>query len=111
MCDFEFTLYISQRRGGGLKAIDSVERLCELRLKNRYKLTVVDIDDAPEEAERSRVLATPTLVVHKPLPQRRVIGSFEHPEELARVMGIGGDPHPGDPEPSGEPQGDSPDAS
>lgn len=88
MCDFEFTLYVRQRREGGLKTINCVERLCELHLKSRYKLTVVDMDDVSEEAERSRILATPTLVVKKPLPQRRVIGSFEDPEELARAMGI-----------------------
>ena len=88
MCDFEFTLYVRQRREAGRKTVDSVQRLCELNLKSRYKLTIVDIDDAPEEAERSRILATPTLVVTKPLPQRRVIGSFERSEELARAMGL-----------------------
>lgn len=89
MHDYEFTLYVSRQRGRGRRAIDSVERLCEQHFKDNYKLTIIDMDDAPQEAERDRVLATPTLVIHKPLPKKQVIGCFENPGDLARVMGIG----------------------
>lgn len=84
---YELTLYVSRRRGGGSRAIDSVKRACNQHL-NEFTLNIVDVDDAPEEVERSYVLATPTLVVEQPLPKRRVIGCFDHSDELARVMGI-----------------------
>lgn len=88
MHDYEFTLYVSRQRGGGRRAINSVQRLCELHCKENYKLTIIDMEDVPHEAERDHVLATPALVVHKPLPEKQVIGCFENPAELARVMGI-----------------------
>ncbi len=89
MHDYEFTLYVSGRRGGGQTAIDSVERLCELHFKDNYKLTIIDMDSTQQEARCDRVLATPALVIHRPLPKKQVIGCFENPGELARVMGVG----------------------
>jgi circadian clock protein KaiB len=88
MHHYEFTLFVNQRCGGGLRAIDSVEQVCQRHVKNDYKLTVIDIEDRPEEAERCYVLATPTLIVEHPLPKRRVIGCFTDHDELARLMGI-----------------------
>jgi circadian clock protein KaiB len=90
MHHYEFTLYVSGKREGGMQAIDSVERACQRHLNNDYTLRIIDVDEAPDEAELCRVLATPTLVVEQPPPQRRVIGCFDHPDELARVMGIAG---------------------
>lgn len=84
----EFTLYVSRSGGGGLREIASIERACRQHLHGDYKLNVIDVDDAPEQVELSHVLATPTLVVEQPRPERRVTGCFDHPDQLARAMGI-----------------------
>jgi circadian clock protein KaiB len=88
MQHYEFTLYVSRRRGGGLREIASVEKACRRHLRDDYSLKIIDVDDSPEEVEQWHVLATPTLVVEQPLPQRRVTGCFDHAEQLARAMGI-----------------------
>jgi circadian clock protein KaiB len=71
-----------------MREIDSVEKACRQHLLDDYTLKIIDVDDSPEEVEQSHVLATPTLVVEQPPPQRRVTGCFDHPDQLARAMGI-----------------------
>jgi hypothetical protein len=57
------------------RAVANLRRICG-RLGNRCVLTVVDVLERPELAEREKVLATPTVVRTRPLPRRRIIGDL-----------------------------------
>lgn len=46
-------------------------------------LDVIDVRERPDLAEAERVLATPTLIRHKPLPRRKIVGDLSDWETVA----------------------------
>lgn len=49
----------------------------------RVQLDVIDVRDRPDLAEAERVLATPTLIRHRPLPRRKIVGDLSDWETVA----------------------------
>jgi circadian clock protein KaiB len=61
------------------------QRLAEL-VSQPYTLKVIDVLKQPEQAEADQVAATPTLVKAWPPPIRRLVGDFNQPEKLVRLL-------------------------
>jgi circadian clock protein KaiB len=47
---------------------------------------VVDVLESPEEAERQRIMATPTLLREYPPPRRMVTGDFSNSELVLALI-------------------------
>ena len=58
------------------KALRNLREICEMKLKGRYKLEVIDIRQEPGRASASDIIAAPTLVKEEPPPQCRLIGDL-----------------------------------
>lgn len=67
-------LYVTGGTTRAHRAIVAVRRVCQEAYGEAYDLTVIDVLDRPDLAERDRVIATPTLVREFPPPARRVVG-------------------------------------
>jgi circadian clock protein KaiB len=72
---YALTLYVTGQSVRSERAVANLRRICG-RLGARCALTIVDVLERPELAEREKVLATPTVVRNRPLPRRRVIGDL-----------------------------------
>jgi circadian clock protein KaiB len=57
-------------------ALRNLREICEMKLKGRYKLEVIDICQEPGRASASDIVAAPTLVKEEPPPQCRLIGDL-----------------------------------
>ena len=79
----ELTLFVSGASAASARAIINARALCDGHLGGRYELTIVDVNQNPELARGSRVLATPTLLKAKPAPERMVVGDLS---DLDRVL-------------------------
>ena len=79
---FILKLYITGRTTRSETAIRALQRLCEQDLDGEYELVIVDVLEQPEEAEKGRILATPTVVKELPLPIRKVIGDLSDQEKV-----------------------------
>ncbi len=75
-----FILYVNGQSDRAQRAIRDLERICRENFADAFELTTIDVLARPEEAERDKILATPTLVKLSPLPIRRLVGdlSDEH---------------------------------
>ena len=73
------------------RALRSVREVCG-PIDGRYQLTVVDVLEQPELAERYRVLATPTLIREAPAPVKRIIGDLADLAALAIVLDVPWEP-------------------
>jgi len=73
---FVLKLYVTGASPRTERAIANLRHICDSELAGRYTLTIIDVLEKPEAAERDRVLATPTLIKELPLPLRRVIGDL-----------------------------------
>ena len=63
-------------------AIANLQRICETDLGGKYTLEVIDVLEHPDQAERDKILATPTLIKQLPPPLRRVIGDLSDKEKV-----------------------------
>lgn len=85
---YELTLFVNGASDLSARAISNVRRLCDHYLPGRYHLAVIDLLDDPEAAQKSGVLATPTLVRNSPLPVRRLIGDLSQTDRVLSGLEI-----------------------
>ena len=81
-------LFVTGRIPRSQNAIENVQRILADHAPNRWDLTVVDVAEAPQEAEEYRILATPTLIRVTPPPMRRVIGDVSDPQTLLQALDL-----------------------
>jgi circadian clock protein KaiB len=70
-------------------AVLRVRELCETVLKDRVKLSVIDIYQQPSLAHEHQIVATPTLIMQMPLPVRRFIGNLANITDLFSLLDLG----------------------
>ncbi len=80
---YELTLFVSGASSSSARAVSNARDICEAHLAGRYELTIVDVNQDPELARGSRVLATPTLLKGYPEPERMLVGDLS---DSARVL-------------------------
>lgn len=88
MPTFEFLLFVSAKNTADQRVVEGLTSFCERHLAGQYKLTVVDVQRERGEADRHRVLATPTLIKRRPLPEQRLVGGVWEPEQLLSALGL-----------------------
>jgi circadian clock protein KaiB len=85
---YDLTLFVSGASDLAARAINNTTRLCDVHMRGRYRLSVVDIHDDPGALLGSGVLATPTLVKNRPGQVRRVVGDVSNTEKVLRMLGL-----------------------
>ncbi len=79
---FALKLFVTGRTTRSETAIRTLQRICRDDLGGQYQLEIIDVLEQPEEAERSRILATPTVVKELPPPLRKVIGDLTDQDKV-----------------------------
>lgn len=79
------TLYVAGPTMRSQQAAAALRRIC-VPLGTACDLTIVDVLERPELAEEQKILATPTVVRHWPLPARRVIGDLDNLDKV--ILGL-----------------------
>jgi circadian clock protein KaiB len=83
------TLYVARHTPRSMRAISNIRKICEAVLAaDQYQLNIVDVIENPEEAEKKRIMATPTLVKEQPLPERRIIGDLTDVETVLHGLDL-----------------------
>ncbi|KWT78289.1 circadian clock KaiB family protein [Candidatus Magnetominusculus xianensis] len=75
-------LYVTGNTLLSMRAIDNITRLCEEHFKGQYKLNIIDIYHRPSLAWRERIVATPMLLIERPLCHRSFVGDLSNTELL-----------------------------
>jgi len=73
---YTLKLYITGQTPQAQGAIRNLRRICDVDLRGRYDMVVIDVLERPHLAEDERILATPTLIKQLPPPLRRIIGDL-----------------------------------
>jgi len=77
MARISFQIFIAGRSNRNSQLVRLYEEACQSLLDaNTYEINVIDLTRHPQLAEKHKVLATPTILRIKPLPERRVIGGL-----------------------------------
>ena len=83
---YSLRLYVTGQTPRSVRSIENLRRLCEMHLKDRYDLEVIDIYQQPTLAKEMQILAAPTLIKALPLPLRRLVGDFSDQDRV--VIGL-----------------------
>jgi len=85
---FKFRLYVAGNAHNSTLAVANLTSFCRQHLAHKHDLQVVDVFREPELALADSVLMTPMLLILRPLPQCRIVGSLNEPALLLRTLGL-----------------------
>ncbi len=86
MNTYRLKLYITGQTAYSDLAIANLKGLFDQSQIN-YELSIIDVLEYPDLAEKDKIMATPTLIKLSPLPVRRIIGDFSETERV--IIGLG----------------------
>ena len=86
--DYILRLFITGATPNSLRALTNVKEICEIYLKGRYSLEIIDVYQQVEVAEKEQLLALPLLIRKNPLPERRLIGDMSNLEKVLKGLEI-----------------------
>lgn len=84
----ELRLYLSRRSTTSAATVTAVRSLAARLPGADVRLEIIDVFEEPARAKRDRVIATPTLIKVRPLPELRLIGSVGDPDAVLRHLGL-----------------------
>lgn len=85
---YRLRLFVAGDEPNSHRAKETLSRLCEAHLKDRYEISVVDVLQDYQAALRHRVVAVPTLMVEAPPPERVIVGSLSDEAKVLAALGI-----------------------
>ena len=80
--EWELRLYIAGQTPKAVAAFANLQRICEERLKGKYRIEVIDLMMNPALARGDQILAIPTLVRKLPEPIKKIIGDLSNAERV-----------------------------
>ncbi len=81
-------LYVYGHTPTTQNAVENLKRICDVHLKDRCDITVIDLKKHPELAAQRQILAIPTLVKELPLPVRTLIGDLVYTRKVLAGLEI-----------------------
>ena len=75
-------LFVTGTTTKSMRAISNIKEICEVHLKGRYTLEVIDLYQYPRLAKGEQIIAVPTLVKKLPLPIRKFVGELSEREKV-----------------------------
>ncbi len=69
-------------------AVRNITSICEIYLKDRHSLEIIDVYQQPELALSQDILAAPTLIKLEPAPVRKVIGDLSDTQKVLAALGL-----------------------
>jgi CheY-like chemotaxis protein len=83
-----FVLYISEASSSSLRALRNLQRLLDEYETSQIDLKVVDLSkERPASFDEDRITFTPTLVKRNPEPRVHLLGTLEHIQSVAELLG------------------------
>ena len=85
-----FWLYLAGNTPVSARAVVNTRRFCEANFGGGYELEIIDLSLEPERVREAQIIAAPTLVKKRPLPEQRVIGDMSRTEGLMQRFSLVG---------------------
>ena len=85
---YKFTLYLSVRSPGSVRAIKNLRTALKENLKAQYSLKTINLLDHPKFSQKGNIFITPTLVKVSPPPVRKVVGDLSSVENASATLDL-----------------------
>ena len=71
-----------------VNAIKNIKAICELNIKGRYELNIIDIYQQPDLALAEEIIAIPVLIKKFPLPEESLVGDMSDTENVLKGLNL-----------------------
>jgi circadian clock protein KaiB len=85
---WDLLLYVMDATPKSQAAHANLRMICELHLKGRYRITVIDLLKKPHLARGHQILAIPTVIRLLPRPIRTIIGNLSDTQRMLVGMDL-----------------------
>jgi len=85
---YHLRLFVTGASSISRRAINNLQQLLDLHLKDRYELEIIDIHQQPLMVKEENVFAVPLLIKKFPIPERRLIGDMSDSAKVLKGLGI-----------------------
>lgn len=86
--EYVLRLYVTGASPNSSRAIINIKEICEIYLKGRYTLQIIDVYQQPTLAKKEQIVALPLLVKVSPIPTRKLIGDLADKEKVLKTLGL-----------------------
>ena len=83
---YRLRLYIAGQTPNSVAAIANLKKICEDKLRGKYRIEVVDLLEKPQLAKGDQIIAIPTLVRRLPPPVKKIIGNLSKTDSV--IVGL-----------------------
>lgn len=87
---WELRLYVTDWEPRSAESWSRLNELCEQYLPGLYRIEVVDLLKEPRRSHQEQIVALPTVVRRRPLPEKRTIGRLTETDKVVAALGLGG---------------------
>jgi circadian clock protein KaiB len=91
---WELRLYVAGKTSRAEAALTTLTRACELHLRGKYSIAVIDLLLNPRLAVVDQIVALPTLVRRLPVPIKKIIGDLSNLERMLVGLELRTSPSP-----------------
>ena len=81
-------LFVTGILPNSARSVINIKAICELYLKDRYELEIIDIYQQPALALAEEIIAIPVLIKKFPLPEIRLIGDLSDTEKVLKGLDL-----------------------
>ena len=86
--EWDLRLYIAGNTAKSNAALENLRAICEEKLRDKYRIEIVDLLKHPDRASSDQILAIPTLVRRMPTPIRKLIGDLSDRERVLMRLNL-----------------------
>ena len=88
MAQYILKLFIVGQSPKSQQAIANLQHFLAVELNDDGDITIIDVLEQPDLAEKEGILVTPTLIKESPQPAARVIGDLSDVKQVRLGLGI-----------------------
>ncbi|MBU1822545.1 MAG: circadian clock KaiB family protein [Bacteroidetes bacterium] len=81
-------LFITGASLNSRRAVVNIREICDVHIKGKYTLEIVDVYQQKAIAEKEQIIALPLLIKCFPLPERRMIGDMSDTQKVLKGLGL-----------------------
>jgi circadian clock protein KaiB len=85
---WEFIAFVRGSEQRSQIALYNLRRICANYIKEPYDIEVVDLAKEPERAREAEIIALPTVIRRRPLPEARIVGDLSDTGSVLRAINI-----------------------
>ncbi len=85
---YKFNLYIVNSNPSSFELVNKIKSIFNETLKDNYVLEIIDVLENPQLVADDNVIASPTLIMKLPGPEKRTVGGIFNKDSLLQAFDI-----------------------